>query len=115
LPKEEHAFLSYLQSGRALTRVILDPPPLLPEYLNHPKEDRKEQLAKACQELEELQAKVLTLSASDRKRLALSEKELIAETNAGWAEISRRHLQNPSFPETDWPRLEKGFQVCREL
>ena len=115
LPKDENAFLSYLQSARALTRIILDPPPLLPEYFKHPKEDRKEQLAKACQELEELQAKVLSLSESDRKRLAILEKELIGETNTAWAEICRRHRENPAFPETDWPRLEKGFQVCREL
>ena len=71
--------------------------------------------AKACEELKKLQAKVQAIPASELRRLAVEEKDLVSQTNEAWAEVTRRHTQYPSFPEADWPRLEEAFRICREL
>lgn len=108
LPRADNDFLSYFQAAHGLAHVILDPPPL------RPGEDRKVQLATACEQLDKLQVKAQALPASDRQRMAREERDLVSQTSEALAEISRRHGHSPSFPDTDWSRLEDSFRLCRE-
>jgi hypothetical protein len=112
LPPVEDAFLSYFQSAQGLAGLLLSPQ--RPNSNSSP-ENRQEAIAKACEELERLQANVAALSPDEIERMKLAEKDLVAQAARGWNELARRHAKDATFPGVDWPRLEAAFRLSREL
>jgi hypothetical protein len=113
LPPADDAFLSYLQAAHGLARLLVGPPNSV--IGANRQEQRQEQIAKAIDELERLQAEAAALPPSEIQRLTLAEKNLVAQVRRAWDDLALRHAKSPSFPGADWPRLEAAFRLCCEL